>query len=277
MVPEDVCDGFTSRVPLHRLKKLRLCGLSGEILPLLEWMNHPDEMDFVHLDLSQCIGESISDFFEPYLWDRIRRDGRFKSRLGIRLSGAPDSISFRVGTLGQFDALPTLPGHGFPLVSFAVEFRDRLLQSVIERLCTNLLTVTPQERVVEFIWGPNWGVMEEINLPITVLNIESLHLLGPMISGTFLQPDQRSHTKLLPSLRHLYLGYPTLQNDDDWRPLITCLTHQTSGGQAISLDLHRRGPPVPPEVVRKIEGLVDRFNFLRFVDEGYWRLVVWGR
>ena len=208
MVPEDVCDGFTSRVPLHRLKKLRLCGLSGEILPLLEWMDHPDEMDFVHLDLSQCIGESISDFPEPYLWDRIRRDGRFKSRLGIRLSGVPDSISFRVGSLGQFDALPTLPGHGFPLVSFAMEFRDRLLQSVIERLCTNLLTVTPQERPVEFIWGPNWGVMEEINLPITVLNIESLHLLGPMISGTFLQPDQRSHTKLLPSLRHLYPAIP---------------------------------------------------------------------
>jgi len=264
MVPEDVGDGSTSRVSLDQLKKLRLSGLSGEVLRLLDWMEYPDKMDFVHLDLSQCIGKTISEFFAPYLRNRIRRDVRFRSRLGIQLSGTTDSLSFRVGTLGQVDALSMLPGHGCPSLSFAIKFSGELPKGGIERLCTNLLKVTPQERVVEFTWGPNWDVMKKVNLPVTVPNIENLYLLGPVISDTFLQPDRLFRTKLLPFLRHLYLSYPTLQNDDDWRPLIVYLTHQTSGGQAISLGIHGKAPPIPPEVVREIESLVDGFELCYF-------------
>ena len=268
MFPEDIGDGSTSRVPLRQLKKLSLIGLSEEVIPLLDWLEYPDRMNSVHLDVLWCLGEAISEFFEPYLRGRIRRDDRFQSRLGIRLSGTSDSISFRVGTLGQLDALPMLPGHGYPSVSFAVKFRDRLPQGAIEKLCTNLLTATPQEHVVEFTWGSNWGVMKEIDLPVTMLNIEKLYILGTVISDTFLQPYQLSNTKLLPSLQHLHLSYPTLRNDDDWRPLIAYLTHQTSGGQPISLVLRKKRPPVPPEVVMEIEGLVDEFDLCYFGDEG---------
>jgi len=267
MAPEEVGDGSTSRVSLNQLKKLRLCGLSREVLSLLDWMEYPDEMDFVHLGLSRCIGKTILEFFASYLRDRIRRDVRFRSRLGIRLSGATDSLSFRVGTLGQLDALPVLPGHGYPSVSFAVEFGDGLPKGGIEKLCSNLLKATPQERIVEFTLGPNRGIMKKVTLPVTMPNVENLYLLRPDISGTFLQPRRLSRTKLLPSIRHLYLSYPTLQNDDDWRPLIAYLTHQTSGGQAISLGLRRKAPPVSPEVVREIESLVDGFDLRYFGDE----------
>jgi len=69
-----------------------------------------------------------------------------------------------------------------------------------------------------------------------MLNVENLHLVGSVISDTFLQSDLLSNAKPLPSLRHLYLYHFTLQNDDDW------------------------APPIPPEVVREIENLVDEFT-----------------
>ena len=267
MFPEDIGHGPTPRVPLRQLKKLRLIGLDEEVIPLLNWLEYPDKMDLVRLDISRC-EEAISEFFEPYLRDRIRRDGRFQNRMGIRLSGAPDSISFGVGALGQLDPLlPMMPGHGHPFVSFAVEFRARLPEGAIKRMCTNLLAVIPQDRVVEFKWGPNWGLMEEVDLPIAMPNVENLYLLTPVISDTFLRPNQLSHTKLLPSLRHLYLGNPTLQNGDDWRPLLDYLAHQTSGGQAISLGLEGKRPRIPLEVVREIERLVDGLDLRYFGDE----------
>jgi len=83
--------------------------------------------------------------------------------------------------------------------------------------------------------------------------------MGPVILDMFLRPDPLSNTKLLPSLRHLRLDYFALQNNDDWRPLIAYLTHQTSGGQLMSLRLCRKRPPIPPEVAREMEGLVDKF------------------
>ena len=71
----------------------------------------------------------------------------------------------------------------------------------------------------------------------------------------FLQSDSLSHTKLLPSLRHLHLGYFTPQDYDDWNPLIAYLTYQKSGGKAISLRLWGGGP-IPLGVQAELEDLV---------------------
>ena len=109
------------------------------------------------------------------------------------------------------------------------------------------------------------------DLLVTMPNIEVLFLKDPVVSDTFLPPDPPSHMKLLPSLRHLVLSHSTLQTHGDWRLLITYLTHQTSGGQAISLGLRRGRLPVPPEVVREIEGLVEEF---RIIEE--YEVIQWG-
>jgi len=91
-------------------------------------------------------------------------------------------------------------------------------------------------------------------------NIEDLYLVQSVVSDSFLQPDPPSRMKLLPSLRRLCLSYFTLQDDDDWTPLMDYITHQTSGGQVVSLKLRGEHPPIPPEVVKKIEGLVEEFD-----------------
>ena len=100
------------------------------------------------------------------------------------------------------------------------------------------------------------------DLLATMSNMEVLSLGKPVVSDVFLCPDPLSDTKILPSLRYLSLDYPTPQNHGDWGSLITYLTHRTSGGQVISLKLSEGLIPVPPEVAREIEDLVE-FDFIK--------------
>ena len=258
MVPGNIGSESVFRVPLRQLRKLSLEGDFCSVFQLLDQLEHPDKLDLTHLDLTQCVGEAVSELLEPYLRNRIRRDGGFQSRLAILVSCADDYISFEIGILGKHDTLPTPLGYGHPSVSFMVRFGRGLPHGTIEKLCTLLIAAAPREHVVKFTGGPNIPTVRD--LPITMPNVESLHLVCSVISDRFLRPDPFSDAKLLPSLRHLYLYHFTLQNDDDWGPLITYLTHQASGDQTFSLLLCERYPPVPPEVVREIENLVDEFT-----------------
>ena len=74
-------------------------------------------------------------------------------------------------------------------------------------------------------------------------NLQELHLVDPVLVGGFLQPDLSgplANNKLLPSLRRLRLENPVLSGED-WNPVISYLTHQTSGGQGISLTISGPG------------------------------------
>ena len=259
MIPHDGDDGSAPRVPLCRLKKLELIGNCRHVFQLLDQLEHPDALDSVHLRLSEYAGERLSEFLEPFIRDRIRRDGRFQDRSGVQVSYGSGSVSFSVNAFYESQIPIVLPGRGYPSMLFSAVFSDNLPRDAVEKLCTNLLAVTPRERVVRFVGGPSVHAMRD--LLVAMPNIEDLYLTQSVISDTFLQPDPLSNTKFPPSLRRLCLDYFTLQNDNDWRPLIVYLIHQTSGGQKVSLRLNRGGsaPPVPPEVVGEIEGLADEF------------------
>ena len=235
---DDVGYESTSRVPLPQLKNLCLEGLYCELRSVFDWLEDPDKMDTVHLELTQCEMEDLG-FFGQYLRDRVRRDGRFQGGLGLRWSRGPDYISFAVGALGQLGARSTEPGHGYPFVSFQIETTGSIPEDELKELYTDLLAVTPQEHVVEFAWGFNSGSLREIDLPFAIPNVGKLCLLGSVISGPFLQPDQTPHTKLLPSLRHLYLHHPTLKIDDDWGPLTAYLAHQHQAAKPFPLNFAR--------------------------------------
>lgn len=266
VIPHDGGDGPAVRAPLHRLRKLCLVGDCCPVLRLLDRLEYPDTLDSVDLQLSECPRDAISELLEPYLRDHIRRDGRFQNRLGIQTSYTPGFVSFEVNTCES--NIPTMPPEcGYPSVSFVTVFRGGIPQSTGEKLCTNLVMVTPREHVVYFRGELSMCAVR--GLLIAMPNIEDLHLIQSVLSDTFLQPYPLSHTKLLPSLRRLYLDYFTLENNDDWAPLMAYLTHQTSGGQTVSLRLLRGGStPIPPEVVREIEGLVEEFDLGYSDDEG---------
>ena len=258
MIPHDDGSGPTSRVPLRHLKKLELLGDCRGVFQLYDRLEFPDTLDAVHLHLSECVGGSLLEFLEPCLRDRVRRDGRFQGRLGIHVSCASRSISFGVNAFGKFAITNMRQGPGYPSLLISAVFKDSLPQAAGETLYINLIAAIPREHVVKFTGAASGHAMG--NLFATMPNIEDLYLTHSVISDTFLRPDPLSHTKLLPSLRHLCLDYFSLQNHDDWSPLIVYLTHQTSGGQVISLRLCGKYAPIPPEVARKVEGLVDELN-----------------
>ena len=269
MIPHDVDNGSTPRLPLHHLKKLFLIGDYFPIFRLLDRLEYPGTLDSISLALAECEGEGIFELLAPYLQDHIQRDGRFRDRLGIQVLYWTSYISFEVGVVGELNTLKMAPGYHLPSVSFTAAFSDSLPPGLGEELCFDLVELTPREHVVEFTVDLCPHVVRD--LLVTMPNIEVLFLKDPVVSDTFLPPDPPSHMKLLPSLRHLVLSHSTLQTHGDWRLLITYLTHQTSGGQAISLGLRRGRLPVPPEVVREIEGLVEEF---RIIEE--YEVIQWG-
>jgi len=230
-------------------------GDSRHVFRLLRRLEYPDTLESVHLHLTGCEGTVDSEFLEPYLRDRIQRDGRFRSRpVGIQASNATNPISFDIGVLGELD---TVTMFGYPSVSFFAAFRGGFSRGAAEGLLPNLIAATPRENVVYFAGEPSIHAARD--LFVTMPNIDNLYLVGSVVSDAFLRPDPLSHSKLLPSLRHLSLDYFTLENDDDWRPLVAYLAYQTSGGQTVSLSLHSHRPRIPPEVVSEIEGLVEEF------------------
>ena len=121
--------------------------------------------------------------------------------------------------------------------------------------------------MVDSAWGP--AEDDVCDRLVTTPRIEALHLLGTMASNTFLRPDPLSDTKLLPSLRHLRLKNIILESHGDWNPLITYLARRTSGGQPISFMICGKHPPVPPEVVKVIEGLVEEFSIGSSEESGW--------
>ena len=254
-IPHKVGDQSMFRIP--RLKKLDLMGDCYHVFRLLNQLEHPDRLDMVYLDLVECVQEEVLEFLESYLRDRVRRDERFQDRLAIRTSCTSNFITFGINTFGEFNIPTMMPGRGYPYVSFMALFADRLPRGAGEKLCINLAALASRERVVEVDFT---GEFRMRDLLATMPNVESLCLTGSAVADMFLQQDLLSWAKVLPSLRRLCLDNFTLQNDDDWSPLITYLTHQTSGGRAISLKFRWGYPHVPPEVVKKIEGLVEVFN-----------------
>ena len=236
-----------------------LFGDCCHVFRLLNRLESPGTLNSVDLEFIDGVAEEISESLAPYLLDRVRRDHRFRGRPAIRLSSKPGFFSFVVKNVNELDTPTMLPGHGHRPMSFEVLFRHVAPQDAAEKQCINLIPLIPRERVVKFTAELSVHAMRDLAVG-TMPNIEDLRLMGSTISDVFLQPDLPSRTKLLPSLRRLSLNSFILQNHGDWSPLINYLTHQTPGGQTISLIPYEGPVPVPPEVIREIEGLVDEFD-----------------
>ena len=126
-----------------------------------------------------------------------------------------------------------------------------------ERLCIDFVAHTPREHVVYF--GGDLTMYSLKTIVTTMPNIQELHLTSGRVADGFLLPDPDepvANGKLLPSLRHLRLED---LYEDDWSPLLPYLTHQTSGGQKISLTISGGSHHICKDVLREIESLVEEF------------------
>jgi len=251
-IPCDNGDGSAALVPLRHLKKLSLIGNFHPVFQLLHRLDHPETMDEMTLSLSSCTVRDILGTLGPYVQHYIRRDGRFRGGLGIYVSSFSNLVSIRASTVGSVTGLIQT----VTFARFIAIHEEDLSISAEDELCINLVAHTPREYVVSF-GGNSTELMRRAAAAMPKL--QELYLITPMLHHRFLRADldePLADEKLFPSLRHLHLE-DTLLYEDDWSPIIPYLTHQTSGGQRISLTISGEPQHICRDVLRDMKGLVE--------------------
>ena len=253
-IPRYNGNGTTLHVQLRHLTRLSLIGPFHPVFQLLHRLVHPDKVDIL-LSVSGCTAGDTIATIGPYLRDYLQRDGRFRDGLGVFVRSLTSSISIQASTISSAKG----PTQKVPFATFIVILREKLSSPAIDKLCIDLVTHTPREQVL-YLGGDLTMDLVRGTVP-AMPRIQELHLIGASLSDGFLLPDPAgplAGTKLLPSLRHLHLEDTEL-DDDDWSPLLSYLSHQTCGGQAISLSLSGEPIHICGNVEISIGGLVDEF------------------
>jgi hypothetical protein len=209
----------------------------------------------MRLTLSHCTVGHISEILGPYVRDYFRRDGRSRERLGIFVASSGNSVSIRASTIGTANG----SAQRVTFATFTVVLGEYLHPLAEDRLCVDFVACTPTEHVVYFGGALSMDIVKGI--ASVMPKLQELYLIGVTLSDGFLQPDpdgSLANTKLLPSLRCQRLERIVLE-DHGWTPLLPYLSHQTSGGQVISLTLSGGHIHICKDVVKEIEGLVKEF------------------
>ena len=253
------------QVPLRHLEWISLTGTFHNLFPILQRLEFPERMDRGEVTLQNCTPQEVMEVIGSYIRDYLR-DARFRDRLGMSLQSNTHCILACAGVVGVVHRGPDrLLQDGSPCRNFRATSSRIISRDVREKLCFDILALLPQESIVGF----------DTNLPVTEVvaaampNLEVLYLFNPVVSDGFLVPDPNgpnARKKLLPSLRRLYLEMAR-PVDNNWDPLVIYLAHQTSGDQAVSLDLFGKEVHVCSEVIEEIEGLVEELVYVPDPDQ----------
>jgi len=247
------------QVPLRHLERISLTGPFRHLFPILQRLEFPERMDHGEITLWGCTPQEVLQAIGSFIRDYLQRDPRFRDRLGISLRLNLRYISVRAGVFGVgYRGTNRLLQDGSPCRQFDARLSQTVSHDVRKKLCVDILTLLPQESIIDF--DTNLSVTEEV--AVAMPNLEALYLTRLAVSDGFLLPDPNgpnAHKKLFPSLRRLCLEGAEVV-DNDWDPLVTHLAHQTSGDQAVSLDLFGK-VHVCSEVIERMEGLVEELVY----------------
>ena len=247
------------QVPLRHLEGIFLTGTLHHVFPILHRLEFPERMDRGEITLHNYTPQGILEVMGPYIRDYLRRDPRFRDRLGMLLRSHAYCILVCASVVGVGNRDPDrLLQDGPPYGKFEARLSRIISRDARKKLYIDILALLHQESIVDF--DTDLSVTEEVVVGMS--NLEVLYLTRPVRSG-FLLPDPNgpnAHKKLLPSLRRLYLEDAEAVNYN-WDPLVTFLTHQTSGDQTVSLELFGQGVHVCSEVIEQIKGLVEELVY----------------
>lgn len=247
-IPEDDGDESTFQVPFPRLKKLCLRGGLRPTLRLFGRLSFPDTFHRLELVPLDSRVEDISEV-APYLRDYLQRARGLRGRLKIEALDYPTGFMIRI--TDDYKPSRRIKLRVFPPRNDTGSMLDP---------CFDLVAFIPRDRPCCFTTNFPANLLE--SLLFLMPNIEELRLNDAVLSEGFLQPNPYglyAGSKLLPSLRKLSLEDVTVK-DDNWGHLKSYLTHQTSGGQAISLEIRGGLVHLCPGVRKEIEGLVEKFK-----------------
>ena len=255
-LPSDA-DRSTLKVQLPHLKTLSLTGEPRHLLGLLHQLILPEVLDDLGLIGSGPTAEDIPQILAPYVQDYFRRDTRFQERLELFSSRSNSFVSILVGVVSaQTSAMVQEP----PRVSLTV-LTDLSPLHALGQLFISLIALIPRKHVIDLDVEIDMKLPEELFFMMP--NIEALRISDVTLSAGFLQPNPdgpHANANLLPSLEALCLQDIIVDNND-WSHLTTYLAHQTSDGQAISLEISGEYPYMCPEVVNEIKDLVKEFTY----------------
>ena len=260
-INDDGGGGPRLQLPLRYLKHISLTGSLRYLSPILRQLEFPERMDHEEITIHDCTAQGVLEIIGPYIQDYLRHHARFRDRLGMFVWSDLHCINFRARVVGVGYRDPNrLPRDGPPYGGFEAKLSQLIPRDARKQLCIDILALLPQESIVDF--ETNLLVTEEV--VVAMPNLEALYLVRPVVSDGFLLPDPNglnAHKKLLPSLRWLYLKDVTAVYDN-WEPLVTYLTRQTSGGQVVSLSVFGEGVHVCSEVIKRIECLVEKLIYV---------------
>jgi len=244
----------TSPVPLRHLERLSLAGNFHQIFSILRQLELPERIDDAVLEFRDCKLVETHENIWPYIRDYLRRDSRFKDRLGVFIRSSANWFSLEVGVghHGPGKMQPRNP----PLVVFEVQISEGLSVEEQEELFIDIIALIPQESVV--CLEANLAVAGAEHVLTKMPNIEYLHLVDIKMREGFQLSDPgktNPHQEFLPSLRWLYLE-DVQAEDGDWGLLITYLTHRASGDQAVSLRVFGEEVHICSDVLDQLCGLV---------------------
>jgi len=247
----------TSPVPLRRLEKLSLAGNTHQIFSILRQLELPEQIDDVVLEFRDYkLGETHETIW-PYIRDHLRRDSRFKDRLGVFIHSSAHCFSLEARTISVGHHRPgKMHPRNPPRVVFEVQISKGLSVEEQEEFFIDTLALVPRESVV--CLEANLAVAEAEHVLTKMPNIEYLYLADVKMREGFLLSDPgktNPHQEFLPSLRWLSLEDAQAE-DGDWGPLITYLTHRASGDQAVSLRVFGEEVHICSDVLDQLCGLV---------------------
>lgn len=231
VIEDDLGSGHRFQVPLLHLKRFTVIMPARPALALRQRLNLPDTVGVVSLGFFPCTLEEGRQVIGPYIRDYLQGRRGWESQLRILVKVTDRSVSLKV--VGN--KLKPHDRHS-PLRNFSM-WLPRCTWEEKERLSIDIVTLLPSECITHLSANLSIEVIEEF-------------LVAP-----------NTHTKLLPSLRELSLGYE-VEVDNDWDLLVRYLTHQTSGDQRISLKVFGKGVHICSELRRQIEELTERFIYI---------------
>jgi hypothetical protein len=206
-------------------------------------------MEEMTLTASSCTVGDILGTLGPYAQDYIRPDG-----LGIHATSFSGFVSIQVSNISSVTSSVAGP---VQKVTFTAIHQEELSASAEDEVCISLVAHTLGEHVVYF--GGNLSIDNIERTVAAMTKLQEIHLDCPLLDHRFLRQDLSGplpNEKLFPSLRHLH-PKDTLLYNGDWSPIIPYLTHQTSGGQRISLTISGTPQHACKEVLRDMKGLVE--------------------
>jgi hypothetical protein len=260
-IGDDGGSGSKSRVSLRHLEDLTLKGEPHQVFSILQRLELPERVDHTRLEFHNHTSDEVKEVIAPRIRDYLRRDPRFEDRLGISIEVSDDHILLGAEVIGvEYHGPDRLPRQAPPHPFFVT----LLAPDESEKSCIDILALLPQERIVYFEANLSMAVTKEV--VVAMPNLKTLYLINAAVSAGFLLPNPdgpNAHTKLLPSLRRLYLRDAGVGVLRDWSPLVRYVTHQASGDHPFSLVLMGEHTHICSGAAKEIEGLVEELTYDR--------------